>query len=198
MAKRLMVAVACAAAGFGLPRAGAQDLPKPEVYLRAEDQERARLLKTPCTDADVGHGCFRFDHRAVREFPCTRHIEPGVIGSVPTDQCYKMEAPRRYRGIWIDEFEGQRFIPEGTIPPKWPEGDPQAPGWREQFDRARAASIWLNVERAKLPHRNRRGGRRVLIEFVGRKTLYPGAYGHMGMSGNEIIVDRVISVKELK
>jgi len=56
----------------------------------------------------------------------------------------------------------------------------------------------LDVERAGLEHNTDKGARRMRIEFIGRKTLYPGYYGHMGMSGSEIIVDRVISLKEME
>ena len=119
-------------------------------------------------------------------------------GSLPIDQCYKMEPARRYRGVWVDEFENQQFIPEGSTAPEWPGAERTLPGWDEQFDRAQAASIWLDVSRVSLDdHDYRQGGRKMFIEFVGRKTLYPGTYGHLGMSGNEIIVDHVISLKAL-
>jgi hypothetical protein len=107
-----------------------------------------------------------------------------------------MEAPRRFRGIWIDEFEGQRFIPQGSTAPKWPQGDSRLPGWKKDADRAIAATIWLDVDRAKVPHNWQRGGRKAFVEFIGRKTMYPGNYDHMGMSGQEIIVDRFISLRE--
>lgn len=190
----VMLVSAWAAAGFTGPAAAQFAMPRPEVFVRAEDQTRARLLDKPCTAADVGHGCYRWGGGLVREAPCTYHIGPRAIGSVPTDQCYKMEAPRRYRGVWIDEFEGQAFIPEGSKAPEWPKGDPKSAGWWKAFEAARAATIWLDVERTDLRGKRRRGGK-MLIEFVGRKTLYPGNYGHMGMSGNEIIVDRVISLQ---
>ena len=191
--ERLAIAVACTMLSLGIAEAAAQE--KPEVYLRAEDQERARSLDKPCQETDVGHGCWRFNDHLVREGPCTYHINAGAIGMIPIDQCFKMEEPRRYRGIWIDEFEGQAFIPEGTEPPQWPSPDSTSPGWRERLERAQAASIWLDVERAGLEHKE---GRKIRIDFVGRKTLYPGYYGHMGMSGGEIIVDRVISLKEME
>ncbi len=34
------------------------------------------------------------------------------------------------------------------------------------------------------------------IEFVGRKSAYPGAYGHFGMSRQYIVVDRVLAVRD--
>jgi len=191
-----ILALACATAGVSTAAIGQFAFPNPEVFARAEDQKRARLLGKPCTEADVGRACYRFDGRLIREAPCIYHIEAGVIGSLPTDQCYKMAPPRRYRGVWIDEFEGQAFIPEGTKAPEWPRGDPKSPEWRQEADRAIAATIWLDVERAKVGHNWQQGGRKVFIEFVGRKTMYPGHYGHMGMSGQEIIVDRVISLRE--
>ncbi len=194
--KRVTVAVACTMLSLGIAKAATQE--KPEMYLRAEDQERARSLDKPCHETDVGHGCWRFNDHLVREGPCTHHIDAGIIAGIPIDQCYKMEEPRRYRGIWIDEFEGQAFIPEGTEPPQWPSPEATSHGWTERHERARAASIWLDVERAGLEHHFNKGGRRMRIDFVGRKTLYPGYYGHMGMSGSEIIVDRVISLKEME
>ncbi|WP_296614099.1 hypothetical protein [Sphingomonas sp.] len=191
-----MFVLVCAMTGISTQAFGQFILPKPEVFVRAEDQQRARFLEKPCASIDEGHGCYRYDGRLIREAPCAYHIEAGVIGFVPTDQCYKMDAPRRYRGVWIDEFEGQKFIPEGTRAPEWPRGNPQSPEWQKKADQAIAATIWLDVDRAKLGHKWQQGGRRVFIEFIGRKTMYPGNYGHMGMSGQEIIVDRVIAQRQ--
>ena len=196
--KRLAVAVAFALVGLDAAWAGFMDPPNPEVFARAGDRERARLLSKPCTKTDAGHGCYRFGGRLIRESPCMEHVDPQTLRGLPTDQCYKMDPPRRFRGIWIDAFEGQAFIPEGTTPPIWPRTDPKSPGWRQQFERAQAATIWLDVDRVHLGHDFNRGGRKLRIDFVGRKTTYPGGYGHLGMSGNEIIVDRVISLKEIE
>lgn len=186
----------CAVLGFSTTAVAQFAVPKPEVFARPEDQQRARMIGRACTEADVGRGCIRFDGRLIREAPCIDRSEPGVVASKPFAQCYKLERSRRFRGIWVDQFEGQAFIPEGTKAPVWPTGDPRSPKWRKQIDRAIAASIWLDVESANVGHKMQQGGRRVLIEFVGRKTMYPGHYGHMGMSGHLIIVDRVISFRE--
>lgn len=193
---RLMLVLACSTTGLTAAAFGQFVAPNPKVFARAEDQERARLLSKPCAKADEGHGCYRYDGRLIRDFPCAYHIEPGVIGSLPTDQCYKMESARRYRGVWVDAFEGQAFIPEGTKETEWPHGDSKSAEWRKKMDRAIAATIWLDVERVNLGHERQRGGRRAFIEFIGRKTMYPGNYGHMGMSGQEIVVDRLISLRE--
>jgi hypothetical protein len=188
-------AVACALASGSAAHAGLFDAPKPEVFARAEDRQRARLLDAPCTQADVGHGCYRLDNLIVREPPCAREIDARVMAFLPTPRCYRMDKPRRYKGVWIDEFEGQAFVPDGASAPVWPRSEPSSPGWRKEFDRARAARIWIDV--GKLPHRFRIGGRKVRIDFIGRKTLHSGAYGHFGLSGHEIIVDRVIAMQEL-
>ncbi len=193
---RIALMLTLATLGVGTAQAGPFDTPDPQVFAREEDQERARLMIKPCADADIGRGCRRWNGRAFREAPCSYEIDARTRGSLPTDQCYKMETPRRYRGVWVDEFEGQRFIPEGTSPPEWPRTDPKSPGWKEETERARLARIWLDSSRVRFDGRPRRNGARWIIEFVGRKTMYPGSYGHFGMSGQEIIVDRVISLRE--
>lgn len=193
---RLGMALGCATLATGQPTLAQFTSPKPEVFARAEDQHRARLLTTACAETDVGQGCYRYNGRLIREGPCSYRTATGAIGSLPTEQCYKMEPARRYRGVWIDAFEGQQFIPEGTKAPEWPRGSPKSPEWRKEADRAIAARIWLDVDRTKLGHKWQQGVRTAFIEFIGRKTKYPGNYGHMGMSGQEIIVDRVISLQD--
>ena len=194
MNRRIASLLAVATLSIGAAHAGQFDLPDPHVYSRAEDQERARLFMTPCSDHDVGRGCERDGGRATRKAPCTYRVERNVVASLPTDQCYKMEVSRTYRGVWLDEFEGQRFIPDGTSPPEWPRSDPRTPGWREEAERARLANIWIDARRVE--RRLLQRGTRRHIEFEGRKTMYLGAYGHMGMSGQEVIVDRVISLRD--
>ena len=181
--------------GLSPARAGPFDLPDPEVYARADDRERARLILTPCEKADIGHGCYREDGELSREAPCSYRPDKETIEFRPTDECFKMDLPRRYRGVWIDEFEGQKFIPEGTNPPEWLELNSKAPDLREQVERARLATIWLDTERVELPRPSGLDATRYFIEFVGRQTMFPGAYGHLGMSGHEIIVDQVIALR---
>jgi len=155
METRIISVFSFAALSVGTAHAELFDIPDPRVYARLEDQERARLLMTPCTEEDLGRGCDRNGGRAVRKAPCTYRAEPNVVAMLPTDQCYKMEAPHTYRGVWIDEFEGQRFIPEGTSPPEWPRTDPTTPGWKEQAERARLESIWIDASRVDRPSRQR-------------------------------------------
>lgn len=113
--------------------------PDPKVYARVEDQERARQLELRCTEADVGAGCYRSGLRLVRRGPCIHSITGDVIRKLPVHECYKMEEPRRYKGVWTDEFEGQSFVEEGVGLPSRPQGDPKSAMWREQYERLRVA-----------------------------------------------------------
>lgn len=118
---------------------------------------------------------------AGRPFPCAREaVEQGIriIRSIPTEQCVRMSAPQRWAGLWRNDFEGSIFCP---TPAKSCSG------------RSDGDEIWL--ERG--PLRGERGAV-YAIEFVGRKTLYKGPYGHLGMSDHAIIIDHVISTKMVK
>lgn len=196
MRTRLILASISAVIGMTWPALGQFARPKPEVFARVEDQQRARLLTTRCVDADEGRGCYRYENRLIREYPCTKFIEPNTLDSLPTDQCYKMDMPHTYRGVWINEFEGQQFIPEGTVAADWPRADRKSPGWSKRFEQFRLGNIWLDTSRVTFEENRPRYGGNWFIEFSGRKTLYPGAYGHMGMSGQEIVVDRLIALRK--
>jgi hypothetical protein len=116
-----------------------------------------------------------------RPYPCSlEKFDQGIdiIESLPTDRCVKMSAPNRWQGIWLDEFEGSRFCPKPA----------RICAFNTVGDR-----IWLDIGKRKA----RLGGVYV-VDFVGRKTLFKGPYGHMGLSDHEIIVDRVISIRTIK
>ncbi len=109
-----------------------------------------------------------------RPFPCMREeIYHGmeVLVGEPTEECVKLEPAARWRGLWRNDFEGSRFCPEPAV-----ECDFHTPGDR----------IWLTMSSESAGD-----GRLYRIEFVGRKTMYRGPYGHLGVSDHEMIVDRV-------
>ncbi len=144
----------------------------PEAYLDPADQEIAR----------TGRGT------EDRPFPCARYkkypgIDEPVIESLPTDECVQMTEPQIWTGIWRDEFEGSQFC--------------AAPATRCAFD-SQAERVWL-AQRDK----SFKGGQRpydgslYAVEFLGRRTKYPGSYGHLGVSQHEIIVDRMLSIRKL-
>ena len=117
-----------------------------------------------------------------------------IIEGLPLDQCYKMQPARRFRGIWLDEFEGSTFF-EGFSDISRVRSE-----IRRRMNKPAAYGEWLGWnENRKNPVLSSSGGnaRLVAIDFVGRKTAYPGRYGHMGMSNSEIIVDRVISAQPI-
>jgi hypothetical protein len=165
------------ALAFGLPPA--------ESYLHKSDADAAR----------AGH----YDRVCIAKdevMPDSQHL----VLSLPTDQCFKMDALVEMKGVWIDAFEGSAFYPGRTTRPL-PEPSFGPPGHfnHAAFERYRRKQIWLDVSRVQLPrdYKHRREGNAVLIDFIGRKTSYTGSYGHLGMFGNEIIVDRVISSRRL-
>jgi hypothetical protein len=113
-----------------------------------------------------------------RPFPCAREKkEQGitVIESVPTDKCVRMLPTRRWQGLWRHEFEGSRFC---AVPAT-------ACDYNSKGDK-----VWLTYD----PVRGKWGAL-YSVDFIGRKTMYKGPYGHLGMSDHEIIVDRVMSIK---
>jgi len=116
-----------------------------------------------------------------------------VIVRMRDDQCFKMLPARRFRGVWLDEFEGSIFI----------EGARDVKTAKAELRRSLAVPVgngeWLDWEDTKRnsvlpPSAN---ARLIAIDFVGRRTAYPKRYGHMGMFNSEVIVDRVISARPI-
>jgi len=105
----------------------------------------------------------------------------------PWDQCLRFTPPRRWKGIAELGLENSRFC-DGARDrcPPW-EMDPLTwlefrPGSTDGF-KIRGA--------IEGPHLDR-------IEFIGRRTIYPGQFGHMGGYDHHMIVDRMISIQELE
>jgi hypothetical protein len=97
------------------------------------------------------------------------------------DECYKMEPSREWRGLWVTQFEDYHFCPnaEQTC------ASAKQPRYR----------LWWN--RKVFTHRPPVGAktnRSYELEFIGRSTKYSvdGWDSH-----NEIVVDRLISMKDL-
>ncbi|WP_156442938.1 MULTISPECIES: hypothetical protein [unclassified Sphingomonas] len=114
-----------------------------------------------------------------------------VLGSIGTRLCHELDAPKRFRGIFFDEFEGQLFI----------EGSPPGPPYREPQER-----VWPSFDGATTFDKGTKntliddgsGSTRVFeIEFIGRKTSRKGRYGHFGMSQHEVVIDRVVRLRLL-
>jgi hypothetical protein len=105
---------------------------------------------------------------------------------IPVDECYRMTGPQRMRGVWLDQFEGSRFLPGGPELTK---------------TRLDQSDIWLDVYRNRVPGlfdpEPDSELRAMEIEFIGRQTRFPGRYGHMGGSEHEVVVEQLIHAREL-
>jgi hypothetical protein len=99
------------------------------------------------------------------------------------EQCFQMTSQKRWRGLWRDNFEGSTFCAEPAR--DCPIANP-------------GASTWLTPpDNLEIPGKVEMGGL-YQVEFLGRRTLYPGGYGHMGVFGQEMVVDRFISIRVQK
>ena len=116
--------------------------------------------------------------------PCIEQHE-GYYATDPVPDCFRMTPPRRMKGLWRDEFEGQGFFPGLTRPPV--------------ADRGGFNAIWIDIEPSLRPPRTEAEptgkARWFRIDFIGRQTLYPGQYGHFGFSRHYVIVDRILSLR---
>ena len=114
-----------------------------------------------------------------RPVPCAREfIKKGIrtIKGKSTEECFKLLPPQRWVGLWRNDFEGSQFCPAPAATCSY-----NTPGDR----------IWLTENPSRRPDR-----KLYAIEFIGRRTMYKGAYGHMGASDHEMIMDKLISLKE--
>ena len=109
-----------------------------------------------------------------------------VKGMDEPRNCYHYGPSRRIRGVYIDEFEGQRFLENASA------GLPLVA----------TDKVWLdldqhsNLERTPKLARHGDGTTIWLVDLIGRKTEAPkGGYGHMGGSDAEVLVDTMISAQ---
>ena len=119
------------------------------------------------------------------EFPgmiekCIALLRYEGVEAVPreTDQCFQMMPPQRWKGLWRNDFEGQRFCPSPSTE--------CSPNPSEDY-------IWLTFAGDR-PPKEAEMGRIYRVEFTGRRTLREGHYGHGGLAQHEIIVDHLISI----
>lgn len=94
---------------------------------------------------------------------------------------------REYEGLWRVEFEGSQFCPapasECTYVPR--EG-------------RKGTLIWLKFA-SEFPAEARDMPSGVYaVTFTGRRSLFDGRYGHLGMYDEEVIVDHTISIRKIE
>ena len=103
----------------------------------------------------------------------------------------EFEAPRRYVGLWLYEFEGSAFL----------ENVRQVPLHRPEW----CSAAWLDVDPEPIiggaefdTYDVDKGCYPIIpfeVEFIGRRKS--GSGGHFGFYGSEIVVDRMITVRPL-
>lgn len=98
-----------------------------------------------------------------------------------TAQCFRMTEARQWRGLWLDGFEAQQFCP--------------IPAQKCEVRDVREGQIWLRFPGGEKPTGRLATGKVYQIEFIGRRTLLPGAHGHMGTSEHEMLVERITALK---
>ena len=98
-----------------------------------------------------------------------------------SDPCIKMDPPRRWRGLWFDQFEGSRFCPAPAT-----ECSAETPGDRIKLD----WMVSFPPEWKGLPVNEV-----YAVDFVGQRTSVRGGYQSYN---HEIAGQRLISLKEVK
>lgn len=111
----------------------------------------------------------------------------GYWDELPIDQCVKFDAPLRMHGLWRNDFEGSQLCPAPATDCSF-----NTPGERIWLDYA------LPLPGTEPKRFTVQPGGLYAVQFVGRQTKYKGSYGHMGVFDHQVIVDRMISIRELE
>ena len=101
--------------------------------------------------------------------------------ALSTERCFGMEPAKRWTGLWRNEFEDSQFC---AAPAKTCPGE--QPGNRQQ-----------DYVRLSWPNAPSPGGL-YAVEFIGRRSMSSGWYGRKAPNYREMIVDKIISIKELE
>ncbi|MFD1034446.1 hypothetical protein ACFQ15_07270 [Sphingomonas hankookensis] len=116
---------------------------------------------------------------------CRNKLQFGGIGALPwdTDDCYKMPLPRRWQGLWRNSFESHVFCEAPATRCRIePDADPQPP------------YTWIEFKGPIDPRVKQAAEGLYRIDFIGRKTVIPGNYGHLGLARHAIVVDRLLFI----
>lgn len=117
-----------------------------------------------------------------------------VLDAIDRRECYL--EPRRFKGIYISEFEGGGFVPNASP--------------SEAYTISICHDFWLGMDEQSLGldlfanPTSLDGGQVFQVDFIGRpspdlpQVPLPARYGHMGVYQNAIMVDRIISARLLR
>ena len=116
---------------------------------------------------------------------CAEKVRVGGVNAMPrrAEDCFAMTEPTRWTGLWRNQFEGSQFCPSPAR--KCPED-------------ASSDDIWLQFDERLPQSKMEPSGGLYAVDFIGRRTAQKGFFGHFGMSEHEMIVDRVISIREVE
>jgi hypothetical protein len=102
--------------------------------------------------------------------------------------CGVHEPQQHWEGLWRADFEGSQFCP---APATECSDRPIDERKRQTVISLQFASGWP-AEMREAP------GGLYKVVFDGRRSLFRGHFGHMGMADREIVVDRLISIVEIE
>jgi hypothetical protein len=100
-----------------------------------------------------------------------------------SDQCFKFSRPELMSGLWRNQFEGSQFCARETT------------RCQSEDD---AAFVALSFAQPLLGDAYTPPGGLYAVEFIGRRSLHGGRFGHFGMADNAVIVDRLIAIREIE
>jgi hypothetical protein len=98
-----------------------------------------------------------------------------------------MTKPQRMTGLWRNEFEGQAFCAN-------PARDCPTGKWQPNEE----GVAWIDFAWPIPGSEHTLPGGLYAIDFVGRETAYAGHYGEYGFYNQEVVVDRLISIKMIE
>ncbi len=117
---------------------------------------------------------------------------------LPSTHCYRFDAPRRWTGIMVqNDYFDDYFFPDQTISA----GDlPKAMiyGVINLPARANCRDATCHPDPSLTVRDENWQPMAFAITFIGRRTAVQGNYGHMGYFGHEIVMDRLISQREIQ
>ncbi|MES2337457.1 MAG: hypothetical protein V4537_05095 [Pseudomonadota bacterium] len=112
--------------------------------------------------------------------------ETEVVEFTGFERCYVLTSSRRYRGVWLTDFEASQFIPGASIAPASWRFTPDA----IELSIGRSSNPLLVKTMADSPRRAYR------VEFIGTEIAYPGR-NRFGVLQRRVLVDQLISARPL-
>ncbi|MCB2077103.1 MAG: hypothetical protein KDE55_05315 [Novosphingobium sp.] len=158
----------------------------------------ARDKDASITDAGPSDELTEEDIQAIRKSlpgvseKCIDKVRAGGLMAYPVgvENCFEMDVPREWSGLWRNDFEGSLFCP--------------VPETRCRFDEdydSKNATIWLQVPRAgewREKMMSLKYGGLYEITFRGRRTLNRGNFPGGGVFDHEMVIDEIMRLEEVE